>query len=133
MYYSYYRSFLADALLSLGRVEHGLELVNDAIDNAEISGDNYYLPEFLRLKGEALRASGRHAESARCFRQAWDHCQGRNQRMLALRAAEGLALLEEGSDLETSGGVELIQKTMDSVTEGFDLDPVRRIRRLVKS
>jgi predicted ATPase/DNA-binding winged helix-turn-helix (wHTH) protein len=64
---------LAQGLAMMDRFEEGLTHLDDAIANAEASGDGFYLPELLRVKGAVLRAMTPSSEdAAACLAVALD-------------------------------------------------------------
>ena len=68
---------LALGLLALGQAEEGLDLVNEAIDRVNGSGELFQMPELLRVKGKLLGAVRRAATRPKdCFRQSLDLARG---------------------------------------------------------
>lgn len=85
-------SFWTEALFRLGRFEETLVLLERSLETVYRVQDNYLVPEFLRLKGDALLAlSPENAEQARTlFEEALAHAQAQGANVLALRAASSL-------------------------------------------
>jgi predicted ATPase len=60
-----FHGILADGLLGLGRVGEAMHSIEEGIRRSEASGEYWYLPELLRLKGEIAIADGRPSDAAR--------------------------------------------------------------------
>jgi len=106
---SHMLAFLADACLRLGKIEAGLEAVDEGLALSRSSFDRVYEPELWRLKGELLartvmraanvakkkrgpsQTADRDAEA--CFRRGLEAARARQARSAELRAATSLARL----------------------------------------
>ena len=122
----------ADACRIAGKVELGLELVEEGLSFAE-GGERFHMPELYRLRGELLRLGGENGRAEASFRRALDlaGAPSMGARLLELRAATSLArlLADAGRDGEARN---VLQK------DHFFLDDVetadrRRARRLLQS
>lgn len=114
----YMLAVLASAKAELGKSGEALELLNDALASAEVSGERWWLAELHRLRGWLLAARGQHDESEACFRSAIEVSSGQRARMLELRAATSLARLwsERGRNAEAH---DLLAPIYGWFTEGF--------------
>jgi predicted ATPase/DNA-binding winged helix-turn-helix (wHTH) protein len=99
-YHTYYLGLLADALLTRGRVEEALSVVNDAIETATTL-EGLYEAELHRLRGCCLLKSlGDHsADAQRAFHEAFRIARQQRARALESRAA---AHLDDFSDRASS-------------------------------
>ena len=147
----HFLAFLAEALGGALRAEEGLDLLEEALETAQRSGEGYYEAELFRIKGEMLlaRAAGRGlsraaaggravfqpeppagVEAEACFRRAIDVARRQAAKSWELRAATSLARLcrTQGRDDEARG---LLTQVYASFTEGFDTADLRDARALL--
>lgn len=78
---------LLDAYARFGDAPALLAQVEQTLTSARQRVDNYLQPELLRLKAEALLATGHHDEVAELLLQAWDQAEWLQARSLLLRLA----------------------------------------------
>ena len=86
-------AFQVDALHHLRQDEACAALALEAIERCQARLDIYFVPEFLRLRGQALGRLG-DAQARPCLQQAWDMATQHGAPVLALRAA--VALCQQG-------------------------------------
>ena len=117
----YFMSLLAEALGEGGDTKGALAMVAEAMEQATISREIWWLAELHRLRGELLlrgtRPDARGAQA--CFETALDLAQGCGARGLELRAAVSYHRLMR----ETSRGKlarHRLQDVLGEFTEGFD-------------
>jgi predicted ATPase/DNA-binding winged helix-turn-helix (wHTH) protein len=97
-YHTYYLGLLADALLTRGRADEALVIVNDAIE-AAVTLEGLYEAELHRLKGCCLmKLPGEHsAEARRAFEQAVTIAHQQGATSLEARAARERDRADEGA------------------------------------
>lgn len=95
----YFLGLLAEAEATAGRIEEAIDSVSAAIDSARTSGERWWEPELLRLKGALLlRRSGTAettivGEAEAYLQEALALAGRRSMKSLELRAATALARL----------------------------------------
>jgi len=123
---------LIEGLLAKGRSDEGLALIDETIGLIKANGDLVFMPELLRVRGNALVSSPQSSidEAERCFRDSLE-C-GRRQGALAwqLRTAIDLAALlsEQKRDEEAKA---LLQPVFERFDKGFDTADLKIGRRLL--
>ena len=110
---------LAEALAGLGRLDEALHAVNDAVASAGQpgNGQRWYVPELLRIKGEALlRHDSDCAEDS--FGRAAELAREQGALFWELRVALSVARLRvaQGRDEE---GRKILAPVYEQFTEGF--------------
>jgi predicted ATPase len=92
---AYLISCLVEAYLAAGKVDLGLERVDEALRLLEVDCDRYYRAELLRLKGELILSTSRRnaTESVACFEAALSTAREQGAKSLELRAAMSLGRL----------------------------------------
>jgi predicted ATPase len=87
----YYLSLLAQVCGHSGRVDEGLDLLQEALTTAEASGEHWKDAELYRLRGELLAASGAPTgEVRRVLQQAIDVATRQGATALVRRAERSL-------------------------------------------
>jgi DNA-binding winged helix-turn-helix (wHTH) protein/predicted ATPase len=126
---------LAEALKKANRIEEGLEALEDSLAQAQANGDQYYLAEIYRLKGELLLLSsiGQHAAAGaeRCLNQAIETARKQKAKSLELRAAMSLSRLYQ-SRKQKKKAREVLAPVYGSFTEGFDTKDLREAKVLLE-
>jgi predicted ATPase len=117
----YLLALLAEAHGKAGETSEALEVVAEALERGEKTGERCFEAELQRLRGELLRAlpgSDRLEAEAR-FRQALAVARGQGARMWELRAATSLGRLwrEEGKRTEAR---DVLAPVYGWFSEGFD-------------
>src|SRR4029077_14506527 len=95
LYRSYFRGLLAQLLLQSGEVDAAMQETEFALKDIAATGEHWWEPEVLRIRGECLlAASGSNSlAAADCFRKAIDEARRMKALTLELRAATSLARL----------------------------------------
>jgi predicted ATPase len=89
---TYFRGVLAETLVVAGDRVAALDVVGEALDAVESTGERFYAAELHRLRGELLRAAGRDAVTATgCFETAQAIAGRQGARTLEQRAGRSLA------------------------------------------
>ena len=94
-----YAKLLADVAMGAGRAELALDAVNDAISEAQRTGQSWFDAELYRARGELLLRCGRPETTASeaAFKQAIAIAQLQKARSFEFRAAFWLARLYQSS------------------------------------
>jgi DNA-binding SARP family transcriptional activator/predicted ATPase len=91
---SYYLSLLAQACGHAGQVDEGLDLLQEALTAAEVSGEHWKDAELYRLRGELFAASGGPSgEVRRMLLEAVDVARRQGARAMVVRAERSLQRL----------------------------------------
>jgi predicted ATPase/DNA-binding winged helix-turn-helix (wHTH) protein len=123
---------LALGLLALGDAEDGLNLVNEAIDRVNGSGELFQMPELLRVKGKLLCAipGASRDEVEACFRQSLDLARLQGARAWELRTATDFAALMAETGHRESAKRQL-QQAYRHFTEGFETTDLKMAAELL--
>jgi class 3 adenylate cyclase/tetratricopeptide (TPR) repeat protein len=127
---SYLLSMLASAKADLGKPGEGLEMLEDALASAEVSGELWCQAELHRLRGQLLGTRGQHDESESCFQSAVEISRAQGARMLELRAATSLARLWSDQDRNAEAR-DLLAPVYGWFTEGFETLDLKEARMLL--
>jgi len=129
----YYFVLLAEACAKADRIDDALNSLAEGQEFADATGEAYWAPEIPRLKGELLlrRDPGAHPDAEMCFQQAIDLARKQEAKSLELRAAMSLGRLwqERGHASEAR---DLLAKTYDWFTEGFDTHDLKQAKALLE-
>ena len=125
-----YLGHVASAHASLGQPEVGLDLLDEAIQTAEVTSEKFFEAELHRLRGEILLTLGRRGEAEAGLRRALTIAQQQQARWWELRAATTLAKHwhDEGKYLEAYS---LLQPVYGWFVEGFDTTPLKDAKVLL--
>jgi predicted ATPase len=124
---------LIQGLLATGRFDEGISLIDETIRLVEANGDLVFMPELLRVKGNALLSLPKSAsgEAERCFRNSleWSHRQG----ALAweLRTAVDLAKLP-AKRKRNGDARSLLQSVVERFEQGSETADLRIARELLR-
>lgn len=119
-----FMAFLADVLVHLNR-DNALEVIAYALERAGNNHDVYYVPEFLRLQGEAilLKSPENLCEAAELFRKARQLAVSASSHTLALRCAvsQSRLLLRQGKAPEACSLLEAARQQVNGSPDYPDL------------
>ncbi|HEX8994947.1 MAG TPA: AAA family ATPase [Ktedonobacterales bacterium] len=127
----YYLWLQARLCRALGRLDEGLALVSEALDQSRASGECWWDSELHRLRSALLLASDTTAQDAEAaLLEALSLARVRQAKSLELRAATSLAQLwrAQGHILEARS---LLGGVYDWFVEGFDTRDLRTARSLL--
>jgi predicted ATPase len=128
----YFLALLAEAHGTMGQLEAGLTVLNEALTLANTTGARWHEPELHRLKGELLlqQSSSNQTEAESCFHQAIAIAQNQQAKSLELRATTSLARLwqQQGKCQEAR---DLLAPVYDWFTEGFDTADLQDAKTLL--
>ena len=130
-----YMGTLASALVGLGRLDEARAAMDEAIAGANQrgTGQEWYIPELLRMNGEVLVVLGAErniTEAEECFGRAARMARQQGALFWELRIALSLARLrvKQGRDAEAR---RLLQPVYDRFTEGFATADLRAARTML--
>ena len=118
----------AEAELARRSSVRGLEVIDEALTNAADSGEQIWVAELHRLRGELLLVGGNASAAKDEMKTALETARLQGARSLELRAAMSLAPLAEGSE-----GRELVSGVLEGFTEGFDTADLQDAKALLES
>jgi DNA-binding winged helix-turn-helix (wHTH) protein len=121
--YPEFMGSFALALAGLGRLDEAHDAVCKAIEAAggREDGQQWYVPELLRIKGEVLlrqAGDGSAAAAEDCFNQAREMAREQGALFWELRVALSLAQLLRGQG-RSAEAMGILQPVYDRFTEGF--------------
>jgi len=121
---------LASAHASLGQVEVGLDLLCEAIQTLEKTGERFFEAELHRLRGGMCLTSGKEVEAEAALKRGLEVARLQEARLWELRAATSLAHLwrDQGRSPEAR---DLLAPVYEWFTEGFDLPDLENARALL--
>ena len=134
--YPEFMGSFALALAGLGRLDEAHDAVCKAIEAAggREDGEQWYVPELLRIKGEVLlRQTSNQAvqAAADCFAQAAEIAREQGALFWELRAALSAARLRV-KQKNRAGAAQVLQPVYDRFTEGFDTADLKAAKALFK-
>lgn len=90
-----FMAFWIDALLHLGRPAEALPLIDEALANAQAHHDTHFVPELLRMRGDALLQlqPADTAQALPLYREALRQSEACGAALFALRSATRIARL----------------------------------------
>jgi predicted ATPase len=95
---TYFLGLLAAALGKAGERRAALDVVAEALDTVERSGERFYAAELHRQRGELLLAGGADlADATRSFETALGIARNQRARALERRALQALSALSRAS------------------------------------
>jgi predicted ATPase len=126
----YTLAVLAGAKADLGKPGEALELLEDALASAEVSGEHWYQAELHRLRGRLLVDRSLDDESQACFQRAIEVSRGQRAMILELRAVTSLARLWRDQGKRTEAH-DLLAPIYGWFTEGFDTPDLKEAKALL--
>ena len=127
----YLRTLIAEIMLRENDIDGGLDIIADAEHMVQESGENYFLPEILRLKGELLYAKGNDEDKAEsCFLKSLEVARSQSAKSLELRTVTSMArtMRDRG---ETAQAFELLHPVYEWFTEGFETADLKAAKTLL--
>jgi tetratricopeptide (TPR) repeat protein len=134
--YPLFAALLGEVFLMADRIEDGLAIVDDGLDQAECNGIRVHEPELHRLKGELLLKNGDSSDESRaahamaCFERAAAMAREQEAKSLELRAAMSLARLyqRQGRAHEAS---DLVRPIYEWFAEGLETQDLKDARAML--
>ncbi|WP_247504472.1 winged helix-turn-helix domain-containing protein [Bradyrhizobium sp. 1] len=113
------------------QVDRGLDVIEDVLTRCNDRQELWYLPELIRIKGELMLRSTRHAGDAEArFREAMDIAAQQGARFWELRCATSLARSIIGVG-RSADALAILDHACGSFTEGADIADMRIARNLI--
>jgi predicted ATPase len=132
-WYMLFIAMIADASRQTGGSSEVFDAVNDALVQAQLSGECFYEAELHRVKGELLliQTSTDEREAEACFQKAMQLARGQGAKSLELRATMSLSRLwqRQGKSEEAR---KLLREIYGWFTEGFDTADLKEARLLLE-
>jgi DNA-binding winged helix-turn-helix (wHTH) protein/predicted ATPase len=130
----YYRGLLAEACGRAGRSREGLQEIAIALTEVRRTGECWWEPELLRIRGTLLSGAGRAAEAdaESSFRCAIGLARRYGARVLELRAIVSLARLQHDDERKLGATRRLLSSAFAGFTEGFDTPDLADARALLR-
>jgi ATP/maltotriose-dependent transcriptional regulator MalT len=128
-----FRALLAEAMAKSGQIREALNIIDEAIREAEHTGIRWYSAEHWRVKGDLLMLSGdtqSPSEAERCYRQSLDIARQQGAFAWELRTATSLAHLRKVQGDRERAAVDL-RAVFDRLTEGFGTADVANAQALL--
>jgi adenylate cyclase len=125
-------SYLAEAYGRAGQVEEGLTVLTEALATMEKTGDQFWIPELYRLKGELLllqNVDDRGVEQQ--FVEAVDIARLQEAKSLELRATVSLARLWQAQGKRAEAHKILVE-IYNWFAEGFDTVDLKEAKALLE-
>jgi predicted ATPase len=128
----YYRGLLAEAYERLGRAREGLDEIASAMDGVRRTGECWWEPELVRIRGTLLQKADRgDVEGAACFRRAVDLARQSGARILELRALTSLVKTACRARHEREAGRRRLADAYAGFTERLDTPDLRDARAVL--
>ena len=126
-----YLALLAEAYGKRGQIDEGLNVLAEALDAANNTGERRWQAELFRLKGE-LTLTRDKDEAEACFVQAIEIARSQKAKSLELRASKSLSRLwlTHGKREEAR---QLLEEIYDWFTEGFATADLQEVKALMRS
>lgn len=122
---------LAACFLEADQIDRGLDAIEDVLARCNDRQELWYLPELIRIKGELMLRSPRHAGDAEArFREAIDIAGRQGARIWQLRCATSLARLMIGAD-RTTEALPALENVCAAFAEGLEIADMRVARDLM--
>jgi len=135
LFRTYWLALLAEVYGSVGQVQEGLRVLDEALAVVDKNGERHWEAELYRLKGELLLQSG--VEEFRgpgvvedCFRQAITVARRQQARTLELRATMSLSRLWQQQGRREAAR-QILAEVYGWFTEGFDTADLQAARGLL--
>jgi predicted ATPase len=129
---SYFLGILAEAYLWADRIEEGLSTIAEALEYVDSCGEQRWVPEIYRLKGELLlsQSAANRAEAEACLQKAIRLARRQEAKSLELRAATSLSRLwsSQGKRIEAR---DVLAPVYNWFGEGLETPDLKDARALL--
>jgi predicted ATPase len=126
-----YLALLAEACGKVGQVNEGLNVLAEALDAANGTGERRWLAELFRLKGELILTQDED-EAEACFVRAIEIARSQGAKSLELRASNSLSRLWQRHGKREEAR-RLLEGIYDWFTEGFATADLQEAQALMRS
>ena len=123
-------ALLASACEVAGQIEEGSNLLDDALQMVESTGERWFAAELNRHKGQLLRRRGHSEAAEELYRRALSIAVEQEAKLWELRATTSLARLrrDQGRHIEAR---DLLAPVYGWFTEGFDTADLKEAKALL--
>ena len=128
---SLYLTLLAEGYCRLGKIDQTAQLLQQAEDFIEETGERFYQAEVLRVKGMLMEATSTSEEAEACYMDALQLARKQKAKTLELRAATSLARLWKGQQ-RSDEAYQVLAKVYNWFTEGFDTADLKEALTLLE-
>lgn len=125
MPFGYLHGYLARASLGAGRIDEGLNAIEEAISSTQDGLERFYLGGLLSIKGDLLQAQGDADAATGCYEEAIGIAQKQGSRMLELRALTSLVRLQKGGTYQER--LAELRRSLPQTSVGHDLEEADRL------
>jgi class 3 adenylate cyclase/predicted ATPase len=125
-------ALLAGACEIAGEIDEGVNLLEEALQIVERTGERWLAAELYRHKGQLLLRQGQSEAAEELYRKALSVAQKQEAKLWELRAAMSLARLrrDRGRPAEAR---DLLGPVYGSFTEGFDTQDLKEAKALLEA
>ena len=127
----YSQAVRAEALWHAGRMEEGLQAVQDGLAVSNRNGEPFFDADLWRLKGELLNVQDNTLEAESCFHKAVEIGRQQSAKSLQLRASTSLARLWQKQGKREKAR-RVLGETYTWFTEGFDTPDLKDAASLLQ-
>lgn len=127
-------TILINIYLKSNQINKGLEIVSEAMDVSNKYGDQLFLSEIYRLKGELLLAQNEAKNKGQAedyFDKGYELAQNQNAKSFELKLAISKARLWH-KQKKTEKAFELLSDTYNWFTEGFETRDLKEAKKLME-
>jgi len=126
----FHLGLLAKACEIAGRIEEAVNLLDEALQVVEQTGERWFEAELNRQKGELLQQQEQSERAAEQYRRARRIAEEQRAKIWELRAAVSLARLRSNQGRHAEAR-DLLTPVCGSFTEGFDTQDLREAKALL--
>ena len=126
----YQIALLAKACEIAGQIEEAADLLDDALQIIERTGERWLEAELHRHKGQLLLRQGRSEAAEELYRKALEIAKQQKAKLWQLRAAMSLARLCRDRGHRTEGRA-LLAPVYEWFTEGFNTPDLKKAKALL--
>src|SRR4030095_11867298 len=128
---AYYLVLMAEAMCAVGRVEDGLQVVEEAFEAVDRTDEHCCEAELYRIQGELLTQSQRWNAAEGALHRAFDIARTQQAKALELRVATSLPRLS-GAQGRADAARPILAQLYESFTEGFATPDLQAARSLLR-
>jgi predicted ATPase len=130
---TYSLALLAEAHGKAGQAKEGLNVLGEALERVDKSGERLHKAELYRINGELLLMQGAaEAKVEECFHQALEVARDQNAKSLELRAVMSLSRLWQKQGKKEDART-LLEEVYGWFTEGFETADLKEVKFFLKA
>jgi class 3 adenylate cyclase/predicted ATPase len=130
LFVPHYIDLLAAACELAGKVEEGLNLLDDALRIVQTTGERWFVAELNRHKGQVLLRQGHSSAAEELYRKALSIAEEQAAKLWELRAALSLARLRRDQGRHADAR-DLLVPVYGWFTEGFNTPDLKEAKALL--